>query len=54
MFPDLKQAGRSQSRMPVLSLDLEEDVPNCLGWEISRKFLGKSGSWEMAFRNADL
>ena len=33
--------GSSQSRMPVLSRDPEEDVPKCSGWEISRIFLGK-------------
>ena len=40
--------------MQVLSWDREEDVPECLGQEISRIFLEKSGSREMAFRNGDL
>ena len=51
MFPDLKQAVRSQSQMLVLSRDREEDVPKCSGREISRNFLGKirfqgNGIWE--------
>ena len=40
--------------MPVLSRDREEDVPECLGREISKIFLEKSGTREMAFGNADL
>ena len=43
--------GRSQSWMPVLSRDLEEDVPECSGREISQIFLAKIwfpgyGIWE--------
>ena len=33
--------GRSQSQMPVLSRDREEDVPECSEREISQIFLGK-------------
>ena len=45
--------GSSQSRMPVLSRDREEDVPKCSGREISRIFSGKIRFPEMAFGNAD-
>ena len=40
--------------MLVLRQDRTEDVPECLGLEISRNFWEKSSSREMAFGNADL
>ena len=40
-FPTLNKTGRSQSRIPVLSRDRKEDVPECMGREISHIFLGK-------------
>ena len=45
---------RSQSRMPVLSRDQEEDVPNARDGKFPRFFGEKTGSREMAFGNADL
>ena len=46
--------GRSQYRMPVLSRDWEEDVPECSGREISQIFPGNFRSPQMPFGNADL
>ena len=50
-FPTWNKPGRSQSPMPVLSRDREENVPECSGWEISKNFSGKirflgNGIWE--------
>ena len=56
-FPNVSRPetrpGSSQSRMPVLSWDREEDVPECSGQENPRFFWEKSSSREMAFGNAD-
>ena len=46
--------GRSQSRMPGLSQDQEEDVPNARDAIFPGFLLEKSGSQEMAFKKADL
>ena len=54
-FPNVSRPktrpGSNQSRMTGLSRDREEDVPKCLGQEISQIFLGKiwfpgNGIWE--------
>ena len=53
-FRDWDGTGNGQSRMAWLRQAWVEDVPKCSGREIFRIFLGKSGSREMAFGNADL
>ena len=45
---NIKKPWRSRSRMPVLSWDGEEDVPECSGWKISQIFFVKypvPGKW---------
>ena len=53
-FPTWNKMGRSQSRMAGLIWDWEEDVPKCLIPYFSHFLREISGSWEMAFGNADL